>query len=155
MEPNFEDGQYLVISEFGYKRTDVGLSDTFGFTVDSFRNIERQDVTVFRYPKNPEQFFIKRVIGLPGEAVEIRRGRVLIYNAVHPDGFVLDESAYIGPGVLTQDMPRQDLSDDEYFVMGDNRMASYDSRSIGPIKKDKIIGRVLLRAWPVGQFSMY
>jgi signal peptidase I len=155
MEPNFEDGQYLVISEFGYKETGVELSDRFGFTVDSFKIIERQDVTVFRYPKNPEQFFIKRVIGLPGEAVEIRRGKVIIYNAVHPDGYVLDESAYIGGGILTQDMARVTLGDDEYFVMGDNRMASYDSRSFGPLKKDKIIGRVLLRAWPVGRFSLY
>lgn len=155
MEPNFEDGQYLVISEFGYKETELRLSDTFNVTFDSFKNIERQDVTVFRYPKNPEQFFIKRVIGLPGESVEILRGKVTIYNEIHPDGYVLDESAYIGPGTLTQDMPRKDLGDDEYFVMGDNRMASYDSRSIGPIKKNKIVGRVLLRAWPVEQFSLY
>lgn len=155
MEPNFEDGQYLVISEFGYKQTDFDFSESLSFTVDAFKTIERQDVTVFRYPKNPEQFFIKRVIGLPGEAVEIRRGKVIIANAVHPDGFVLDESSYIGAGTLTQDMPRISLSDDEYFVMGDNRTASYDSRSIGPIKKDKIIGRVLLRAWPVGRFSLY
>lgn len=155
MEPNFEDGQYLVISEFGYKETDVDLSDRFGFTVDSFKTIDRQDVTVFRYPKNPEQFFIKRVIGLPGEAVEVRRGKVIIYNAIHPDGYVLDESAYIGAGTLTQDMPRVTLGDDEYFVMGDNRMASYDSRSFGPLKQDRIIGRVLLRAWPVERFSIY
>ena len=155
MEPNFEDGQYLVISEFGYKETNLGLSENFNFTVDAFKTIERQDVTVFRYPKNPEQFFIKRVIGLPGEAVEIRRGKVIVSNVIHPDGFVLDESAYLGAGVLTPDMPRVSLGDDEYFVMGDNRMASYDSRSIGPIKKDKIIGRVLVRAWPIGRFSIY
>jgi signal peptidase I len=120
MEPNFEDGQYLVISEFGYKQTDVGFSDQLGFTVDSFKAIERQDVIVFRYPRNPEQFFIKRVIGLPGEAVEIRRGKVIISNAVHPDGYALDESAYIGSGMLTQDMSRVTLGDDEYFVMGDS-----------------------------------
>lgn len=155
MEPNFEDGQYLVVSEFGYKETTLGFSDAFSVTVDVFRNIERQDVVVFRYPKNPEQFFIKRVIGLPGESVEIVRGKVIIYNEVHPDGYVLDESAYIGPGTFTQDMPRKDLQDDEYFAMGDNRMASYDSRSIGPINKNRIIGRVLLRAWPVERFSMY
>src|SRR3989344_6573982 len=141
MEPNFEDGQYLVISEFGYKETRLGLGDA-DFTVDPFKTIERQDVTVFRYPKNPEQFFIKRVIGLPGEAVEVRRGKVIIYNTVHPDGFVLDESAYISAGVVTPDIPRASLGDDEYFVMGDNRMYSYDSRAIGPINKDKIIGRV-------------
>lgn len=155
MEPNFEDGQYLVISEFGYKQTDIDFTERLRFTVDAFKTIERQDVTVFRYPKNPEQFFIKRVIGLPGEAVEIRRGKVIIYNMLHPDGFVLDESAYLSSGSLTQDMQKVVLGEDEYFVMGDNRMFSYDSRSIGPIKKDKIIGRVLLRAWPVGRLSLY
>ena len=155
MEPNFQDGQYLVISEFGYKQTNVGLSGRFHFTVDSFKNIERQDVAVFHNPQNPEQFFIKRVIGLPGEAVEIRQGKVIIYNAIHPDGFVLDESAYLGASTFTQDTPRTTLAEDAYFVMGDNRMFSYDSRSIGPVKKDKIVGRVLMRAWPVERFSMY
>ncbi len=155
MEPNFEDGQYLVVSEFGYKQTDVSLMNNFHFAVDPFKTIERQDVIVFRYPKNPEQFFIKRVIGLPGESVEIRQGKVIIYNTVHPNGFVLDESAYIGLDILTKDMPKMDAGDDSYIAMGDNRMFSYDSRAFGPIKKDKIIGRVLLRAWPIKQFSLY
>jgi signal peptidase I len=155
MEPNFEDGQYLVVSEFGYKETDLNLSDNFHFAVNPFRIIERQDVAVFRYPKNPSQFFIKRIIGLPGETVEIRQGKVIIYNTEQQKGFVLDESAYLSAGAFNSDMPKVTLGDDEYFVMGDNRMYSYDSRSIGPIKKDKIIGRVLLRAWPVERFSLY
>ena len=155
MEPNFEDGQYLVISEFGYKHTDVNFTDRFNFSVESWKEIARQDIAVFHYPKNPDQFFIKRVIGLPNEAVEIRRGKVMIYNTIHPDGYALDESAYIGPEVLTQDMPKVVLSEEEYFMMGDNRMFSYDSRTIGPIEKKQIIGRVLLRAWPVGEFSLY
>ncbi|HLC95658.1 MAG TPA: signal peptidase I [Patescibacteria group bacterium] len=155
MEPNFEDGQYLIISEFGYKQTDIAFSERVRFTVGAFKTIERQDVTVFRYPKNPEQFFIKRVIGLPNETIAIERGKVIIYNTVHPDGYVLDESTYVEPGSFDQTMPRKTLGVDEYFLMGDNRMNSYDSRSIGPIKKDKIIGRVLLRAWPVALFSIY
>jgi signal peptidase I len=155
MEPNFEDGQYLVVSEFGYKETDLNLLEDFHFAVDSFRIIDRQDVAVFRSPKNPSQFFIKRVIGLPGEAVEIRQGKVIIYNTEQPKGFVLDESTYLSLGAFNNDMPKVTLGDDEYFVMGDNRMYSYDSRSIGPIKKNKIIGRVLLRAWPVERFSLY
>lgn len=155
MEPNFEDGQYLVVSEFGYKETNFNLSENFHFTVDSFRIIERQDVAVFRSPKNPSQFFIKRVIGLPEEAVEIRQGKVIIYNTEQPKGFVLDESAYFSLGTFNNDMPKVTLGNDEYFVMGDNRMYSYDSRSIGPIKKNMIIGRVLLRAWPVERFSLY
>jgi signal peptidase I len=152
MEPNFEDGQYLVVSEFGYKQTNL---DLLHFTVDSFKTIDRQDVVVFRYPKNPEQFFIKRVIGLPGESVAVRQGKVIIYNALRPDGFVLDEHAYLGLGVLTQDIPKVSVGENEYFVMGDNRMFSYDSRMFGPINKDALIGRVLLRAWPVERFSVY
>lgn len=155
MEPNFQDGEYLVISEFGYKQTNIGVSDSLQFDVKPFKEIARQDVAVFRYPKNPEQFFIKRVIGLPGEGVEIRAGKVLIYNEAHPDGTVLDEGTYIGKEVLTEDMSRRDLGLDEYFLLGDNRMFSYDSRAIGPIKKDKIVGRVLLRAWPLEHFSLY
>jgi len=155
MEPNFEDGQYLVISEFGYKQTSFDMTGRFRFTVDPFKVINRQDVIVFRYPKNPEQFFIKRVIGLSGEAVEIRRGKVIIYNRVHPDGFVLDESSYLALGTLTQDMAKTVIHDDEYYVMGDNRMFSYDSRAFGPLNKDQVIGRVLLRAWPMDRFSLY
>lgn len=154
MDPNFADGEYLVISEFGYKQTKIGWGDT-SVSVKPFKEINRQDVMVFRFPKNTEEFFIKRVIGLPGESIEIRRGKVLIFNKEHPEGFVLDESAYLGPAVLTQDMPRVEIESDQYFAMGDNRMFSYDSRVFGPIDKDKIIGRVLLRAWPVERLSMY
>lgn len=154
MEPNFEDGEYLIISEFGYKQTQVGW-DEKSFEVKPFKKIVRQDVAVFRFPKNTEEFFIKRIIGLPGESVEIRQGKVVIYNTDYPDGYVLDESAYIGPGVLTQDMPKMKIGENEYFAMGDNRMYSYDSRAFGPINKDKIIGRVMLRAWPVDRFSIY
>lgn len=155
MEPNFEDGQYLVISEFGYKQTTVDAIEKLGFTVRPFKEIARQDVAVFRYPKHPEQYFIKRVIGLPGEAVEIKKGKVIIYNGTHPEGFTLDESAYLSPAVVTQDMSRVSVGENEYFMMGDNRTQSYDSRSIGPVNKDKIIGRVLMRAWPLGYFSVY
>lgn len=151
MDPNFEDGQYLIISEFGYKHTDIpGIG-----AIEPFRDFERQEPVVFRYPKNPEQFYIKRVIGLPGEAVEIKKGVVYIYNEVHHQGFALDESAYLDPGVKTSDMTKMVLSEDEYFVMGDNRAFSYDSRAFGPIHKKELIGRVLLRAWPVGKFSLY
>lgn len=155
MEPNFEDGEYLVISEFGYKDTSLGLSGNQKVEVKPFKEISRQDVAVFHYPLKPDQFFIKRVIGLPGESVEIKKGKVIIYNQSHPDGMVLDESAYIGKGVLTEDMQRTEVGPDAYFMMGDNRMFSYDSRSIGPIKKDRMVGRVLLRAWPVERFSLY
>ncbi|MBP9728215.1 MAG: signal peptidase I [Candidatus Moranbacteria bacterium] len=155
MQPNFEDGEYLVISEFGYKETRVGWSETNLFTVTPFQEFARQDVAVFRFPQNAEEFFIKRVIGLPGETVEVRNGKVIIYNAEYPEGFVLDESAYLGKEVLTKDMPKMTITDSQYFLMGDNRMYSYDSRVFGPVNKDKIIGKVLLRAWPAGRLSLF
>ncbi len=154
MEPNFQDGEYLIISEFGYKNTDLGLA-SLHVSVRPFKEIARQDIAVFHPPQSPEQFFIKRVIGLPGEAIEIRHGKVILYNSEHVDGFYLDESAYLGPEVLTHDMPRVDIKEDEYFLMGDNRMFSYDSRAFGPVKKDKVVGRVLLRAWPVEHMAFY
>ncbi len=151
MDPNFHDGQYLVVSEFGYKQTKISEKTL----IKPFKSIVRQDVIVFRYPRNPSQFFIKRVIGLPGESVEVKQGKIYIYNEEHPEGFILDEKAYIGNNILTQDMSRRDVKQDEYYVMGDNRMNSSDSRIFGPINKDKVIGRVLLRVWPTSEFTLY
>jgi signal peptidase I len=152
MEPNFDDGEYLVISEFGLKHTRIPLANV---DVNPFRELSRQEPVVFRFPRDPKQFFIKRVIGLPGESVEIKGGKVYVYNQVHHDGYVLDESAYLDPAVKTSDLPRTKVADDEYFVMGDNRAFSYDSRAFGPVKKSAIIGRVLLRAWPVTDITLY
>lgn len=151
MEPNFEDGEYLIINEFGYKHTEIpGVG-----TVEQFRDLDRQDVVVFRYPKNPEQYYIKRVIALPGESVAIKDGIVYIFNEVHHQGYALDESAYLAKNVKTSDMTKITLDEDEYFVMGDNRAFSYDSRAFGPIHRKDLIGRVLLRAWPVSRASLY
>ncbi len=132
MEPNFEDGQYLIIDEISYR----------------FNNPQRGDVIVFKYPLDPSQYYIKRLIGLPGETVEVNGGRVKIYNAEHPLGFVLDESKYLASSVTTTGESKETLGSDQYFVMGDNRAASYDSRRWGPLSRDEVIGRVWLRAWP-------
>jgi len=155
MEPNFENNQYLIINEFGYKQTAVDAGDFHLFTVNPFKELSRQEVTVFRYPKNRSQFFIKRIIGLPGERVQIKDGAVTIFNQENPDGFVLDESAYLSSKVKTQGELVITLKDNEYFVMGDNRGASSDSRSWGPVKETDIVGKVLLRAWPFDQLSIY
>ncbi|MFA4817954.1 MAG: signal peptidase I [Parcubacteria group bacterium] len=155
MEPNFENNQYLIINEFGYKQTAVDVSKLHLFTVNPFRELTRQEVAVFRYPKNRSQFFIKRIIGLPGERVQIKDGTVTIFNQENPDGIVLDESAYLSSEVKTQGEAVTALKDNEYFVMGDNRGASSDSRSWGPVKEADIVGKVLLRAWPLDQLSIF
>jgi signal peptidase I len=146
MEPNFEDKEYLIVNELGYKTTDLGNF----FTVRPFKEFQRGDVVVFRYPKNPKIFYIKRIVALPGEKIEIRGGEVKISNSENPGGFVLDESRYLAPSVETAGEVSVKLGG-EYFVMGDNRMYSSDSRSWGPVPEADVMGRVILRAWPVNK----
>ena len=141
MEPNFYDREYLIIDEISYR----------------FHEPARGDIVVFRYPRDLEEYFIKRVIGLPGEKVRIKDGAVYVYNQAHPDGFKLEEE-YLLTGALTYGLSGDvvALGDSDYYVLGDNRNASKDSRSFGPVDKKFITGRVLLRGWPfnkVGVFS--
>ncbi len=139
MEPNFLNNEYLIIDEISYR----------------FSEPERGDVVVFRYPRDKKQFFIKRIIGLPGEDIAIRDNQVIIYNQKYPDGFVLDESSYLSPNTQTAGNLRVSMGKDEYFVMGDNRASSLDSRSFGPIKRKDIIGRVFVRVLPVDRFTLF
>lgn len=137
MEPNFEDHEYLVIDEVSYY----------------VRPPARGEVIVFRYPKIPSQFFIKRIIGLPGEQVEIKDSHVRVINAKYPKGMLLDET-YLPEGRVTQPNMLTTLSATEYFVLGDNREFSSDSRIWGSLDKKFVVGRVLLRAWPVGKIGI-
>ncbi|MBI4433325.1 signal peptidase I [Candidatus Uhrbacteria bacterium] len=138
MEPNFEDHEYLIIDELSYR----------------FRAPERGDIVVFRYPYDPRQFFIKRIIGLPGERVEIRDGQVRISNDARPNGFLLSEG-YLGPGVTTPGERMVVLGPEEFFVLGDNRRQSFDSKDFGPIPKQAIVGRAWLRGWPLEKFQTF
>lgn len=155
MEPNFEDGQYLIVNEFGYKETKVGLINKVLFSVDSFKDFARDDVAVFRFPKKRSEFFIKRIIGLPGEKIEVKNNQIKIFNDANPDGLVLDESQYLSPAVKTFGDLTITLKEDEYFVMGDNRMFSSDSRYWGPVNKADIVGKVIFRAWPLNNIKIF
>ncbi|MDR3583077.1 MAG: signal peptidase I [Candidatus Pacebacteria bacterium] len=155
MEPNFEDGQYLIVNEFGYKETDLSISSTNLFNVKPFKVAARQSVVVFRYPLDPSKFFIKRVIGLPGETVQVKDDQVTVFNKTHPDGFVLNESTYLSSSVMTSGDDKITLGPDQYFVMGDNREFSSDSRAWGPVPVSDLIGEVELRAWPLNKISVY
>ena len=130
MEPNFENGDYLIIDEISYR----------------FGSPQRGEVVVFKYPQNPSQRYIKRIVGLPEETVEIEDGKVIIFN--WEGSQTLDESDYLPASCQTPGDVRASLNEDEYFVLGDNRASSADSRSWGPLPKENIIGRVLFRAWP-------
>lgn len=138
MEPNFEDHQYLIIDEISYR----------------FRAPERGEICVFRYPNDPSQFFIKRIIGLPGETVSVSGGKITIEGT---DGRVrlLDESAYLSADVITAGEKTTTLGTGEYFVLGDNRANSLDSRIFGQVPRSDIVGRVMLRGWPLDKLSWF
>jgi len=155
MEPNFEDGEYLIINELGYKKTEIGIGGKDFFSVSPFKELERGDTIVFKYPKDPKQYFIKRIIGLPGEKIKVSDGSVYIFNKENPDGFILDESEYLSGGATTPGDLAQNLGETEYFAMGDNRFYSHDSRAWGPLDKKFVIGKVLIRAWPLNKASIY
>ncbi|MFZ6036402.1 MAG: signal peptidase I [Patescibacteria group bacterium] len=138
MEPNFEDNQYLIIDEITYR----------------FNDPQRGDVVVIRDPKNTAEFLIKRIIGLPHEVVEIGDGRVTIINEQNPEGAALPES-YLADYIQTSGNQRVELGADQYFVMGDNRPVSLDSRSFGPLPRREIVGRAWLRVWPFETFTLF
>jgi len=130
MEPNFSDGNYLMVDELSYR----------------FKNPERGEVIVFKYPENPSLYYIKRIVGLEGEKISIKEGKVSIFNKEHPEGFVLEED-YIPSGITSGNIEVV-LGDNQYFVMGDNRRYSFDSRSWGPLDEKNILGVVRLNLWP-------
>jgi len=137
MEPNYEDGEYLIIDEISYR----------------LREAERGEVIVFKYPQNPSEFFIKRIIGLPGETIKIQNSTIVIENKTNPLGFVLDESSYL-KNVPSMGQQAVTLGEDEFFVLGDNRSASFDSRRWGSLPRNDIIGKVWIKAWPIAQAGL-
>lgn len=139
MEPSFEDGEYLIIDELSYR----------------WREPRRGDVVVFHYPDDPSQFFIKRIVGLPSETVRVEEGSVVIYNNQFRQGVVLDESPYLMEGTRTSGQSHVTLAEEEYFVLGDNRGSSSDSRSWGPLKRRQIVGRAWIRAFPVSRIGVF
>ena len=138
MEPNFENSEYLIIDEASYY----------------FYEPKRGEVVVFRYPRDPKQFFIKRIVGLPGEKIEVRKGKLVIYNSSYPEGFTLDEKYLYPPDRLTHPDVQTNLSESEYFVLGDNRDFSSDSRVWGALDRKFIVGRAFFRVWPFDELGL-
>lgn len=140
MLPNFENNEYLLVEKISYH----------------LHQPERGDVIVFHPPGQNDQNYIKRVIGLPGETVEITNNQVKIINSDHPDGVILTEN-YLPPATKTTGSSldtKVSLSKDEYFVMGDNREHSSDSREWGALPKSNIIGRSWLNVYPFENFGI-
>lgn len=138
MVPNFHDRDYLIVDRLSYR----------------LHEPQRGDVVVLRFPKDTSQYFIKRIIGLPGEAVTCEQGKVEIQAPGSSQPMVLVED-YIPGRISTQNCkPKQVLGSNEYFVLGDNRAASSDSRVWGVLPKDDIVGRVWLRVFPFNDFGL-
>lgn len=135
MDPTFESGNYLIVDKI-----------TAGA-----KNPERNSVVVFKYPNNPSKNFIKRIIGLPSETVIVRGDTVTIINTENPQGFKLDQSYVVHKS--TQDVEKK-LGETEYFVMGDNRKDSFDSRYWGPLDKKYILGRPVIQLLPVSDIEI-
>lgn len=138
MKPNFENGEYLLIDEISYY----------------FQNVERGEVVVFHYPLDTSKYYIKRVVGLPEETIEVKDGKINIYNSAHPEGLAINET-YLDGNSKTDGNVKKKLGNGEYFVLGDNRAVSSDSRRWGVLPKSDIVGRVWLRAWPVGRAAIF
>jgi signal peptidase I len=147
MEPNFLDRDYLVIDEISY-----GIRVPFADSVIPISKPIRGETIVIRYPNDPRQYFIKRVIGLPGETIFIRNNEITIFDRTHPDGVVLREP-YLDDDAIIRGEYTVILASNEYYVLGDNRASSLDSRSFGAVHRSMIVGRAWLRGWPFDRIN--
>ncbi len=130
MEPNLHDGQYLIVDKISYR----------------LGKIQRGDVIVFEPPNRPGEDYVKRVIALPGELVEVRNGQVFV------NGQPLDEPYVARPGGYSM-KPRR-VGPDELFVLGDNRNSSSDSHNWGMLPRDKVVGKAWISYWPPSQWGV-
>ena len=152
MQPTLTEGEYVIVNKLVYLRFDpIEIADVLPFydhqnegSLFAFHPPDRGEVIIFRFPRDPSRDFVKRVIGVPGDIVEINKGEVVL------NGDVLDEP-YITQGDNT-DMEPVHVGPDTYFVLGDNRRASNDSRDWGPVPADNVIGRAWVSFWPLDQW---
>jgi signal peptidase I len=138
METSFEDGEYLIIDQLSLR----------------FDELKRGEVVVFKYPEDPSRYYIKRIVGLPGEVVTVNGADIRIGPADGTEPFLLEEP-YLASRMTRNDHLAQTLGSDEYFVMGDNRLVSSDSRVWGPLKKELIVGTPLVRLYPLSRIDAF
>ncbi len=129
MQPRIEDNERIVVNKAIYR----------------FQGVERGDVVVFYYPRDPSVSYIKRVIGLPGDRVEIRSGRV------HVNGAAIEEPYLLPEYRDRYDMEPTPVEPGHYFVMGDHRSSSMDSRSFGSVPEKYIYGKAAFCVWPIAK----
>jgi len=137
MEPTFSNGDYLIIDEISYR----------------FQSPKRGEVIVFKYPFKPSNKFIKRIIGLPGEKVEFKNSQIII---TQPSGqqIILEEKNFKSLQYFLQEK-KFIIPENHYFVLGDNRLYSFDSKNWGSLAEKYIIGRVFLRLFPFNKIDYF
>ena len=131
MQPNFPNGEYLLTDKVSYR----------------FGEAERGDVVVFEPPGSEGEEYIKRIVGLPGEEISVKSGKVYINDALLVESY-LSETLRTTGGAFLNENSKITVPPDKYFVLGDNRIASSDSRMWGFVEKDKITGRAWIIYWP-------
>lgn len=134
MEPNFLNGDYILTEKISYK----------------FGDPQRGDVLVFEAPNRPNADYIKRVIALPGETFKVKGGHVYVNGAILDETY---EPNTTNPGQYVKEDQEITVPENTYIVLGDNRPHSSDSREFGPISKDTIVGRAIVRYWPFSRFT--
>jgi signal peptidase I len=147
MEPTMHSGDLILVNKVGY-------NSILGFDMNKAK---RGDVVVVRPPDNVNTFYIKRIVGLPGETIEVQSSSVLIYNDEYINGVTLDEEYLDFSKISGRNIKQQQhvLKDNQYFVMGDNRNASRDSRNFGPIHHSNIVGKMAIVLFPFEDFGLY
>lgn len=138
MDPTFADKEYLIIDKLTY----------------NLDKINRGDVVVFKFPSKNERYLVKRIIGLPGDTVTLRsNGEITIINEKNPEGFTINEEYVVNKDQdsFTITVPKDS---NKILVLGDNRKVSYDSRAWGLLEKDRLVGRVYLRLWPISRIDV-
>lgn len=136
MEPTFMDKDYLIVDELSYR----------------FQNPKRGEVVIFRRPEE-NKYLIKRIIGVPGDTVVLEGDKITITNAENPEGFVFDQSFVVNK--KSESKLTVILDGTDYFVLGDNRPVSFDSRGWGPLPEKDIVGRPLLRLYPFNRIGAW
>ena len=137
MEPTFQENEYLVIDELSYR----------------FAKPQRGDIIIMRYPLDDSKFFIKRIVGMPNETLSLHDGKVVLLGKDGDVNSRLDEP-YLAPGVK-KEFQAATMAADEYFVLGDNRDESSDSRDWGPLRSKYIVGRVIARIYPLPEAAIF
>jgi len=136
MDPTFKDADYLIVDQLSKR----------------FEEPARESVVIIKYPNDPSKFFIKRLIAFPNEKVLIKDGIVTVFNSEHPNGILVNDSFVV---YKKSENFSVELGVDEYFVMGDNRAGSSDSRMWGPVPKKYIIGRPIVRLLPLNKIDFW